>query len=202
MNMNRQFGAALPDAFRHSKYVVRRKILTLLGASFHVYDTVGQVVLFSHQKAFKLKEDIRVYTDEQKTTELLTIQARQVLDFSAAYDVIDATSGTKVGALRRRGWKSLLRDAWILLDPMDREIGSIVEDSAVLALIRRTLTNLIPQSYTVTVEGSVVAEFKQNFNPFLLKLTLDFQNDVSGRLDRRLGLAAAILLCAIEGRQN
>lgn len=42
----------------------------------------------------------------------------------------------------------------------------------------------------------------QNFNPFTLRYELDFSADVMGKLDRRLGIAMAVLLCAIEGRQN
>jgi hypothetical protein len=47
-----------------------------------------------------------------------------------------------------------------------------------------------------------VLTFQQNFNPFLAKIDLDFSSDVNGLLDRRLGIAAAILLCAIEGKQS
>ena len=42
--------------------------------------------------------------------ELLSIQARQIIDFSAAYDVYDGSTGSKVGALKRKGMKSILRD--------------------------------------------------------------------------------------------
>jgi hypothetical protein len=34
------------------------------------------------------------------------------------------------------------------------------------------------------------------------KIAIDFRHDTGGRLDRRLGLAAAVLMCAIEGRQG
>ncbi|NIA15532.1 MAG: hypothetical protein GWP08_15830 [Nitrospiraceae bacterium] len=54
-------------------------------------------------------------------TELLCIQARSILDFSAAYDVVDSTTGEKAGALKRKGLKSILRDAWIIMDADDRE---------------------------------------------------------------------------------
>jgi hypothetical protein len=50
--------------------------------------------------------------------------------------------------------------------------------------------------------GATVATYQQNFNPFVKKLTIDFTMDPQGRLDRRLGLAAAALLSAIEGRQG
>ena len=52
------------------------------------------------------------------------------------------------------------------------------------------------------VGGATVATFQQNYNPFVRKLMVDFTMDPYGRLDRRLGLAAATLLSAIEGRQS
>lgn len=190
------------DRFAHQTYLVRRKILKLLGGAFHIYDPTGAVVFYSQLKAFKLKEDIRLYTGEDMQTEVLLIQARQILDIAATYDVIDPSSNEKVGALRRKGLKSILRDEWTFLDSSDREIGLLTEDSMALALVRRFLTNLIPQKYSAQIDGTPVCTFKQNFNPFVLKITVDFSPDFSGLLDKRLGIAAAVLLCAIEGRQQ
>jgi hypothetical protein len=192
----------LTDIYRQTTYTIRRKVLKLLGGAFHLYDAQEHVVGYSQMKAFKLKEDIRLYTGEDMQTELLTIQARQILDFSAAYDVIDARTQTKVGAFKRRGWKSFLQDEWVIMNPQDHDIGTIKEDSLLLAVVRRFLTNLVPQSFQGEVSGISVCTFKQHFNPFVLKMTLDFAVDRSALLDRRLGLAAAILLCAIEGRQS
>ncbi len=194
----------MDDRFGFATYVIRRKFWKFFGAAFHIYDPHDNVVFYSKQKAFKLKEDIRVYSSEEMTEEVLSIKARQIIDFSAAYDVVDPRTNEKVGALKRKGWSSFVRDEWTFMDPGDREIGIIQEDSMTLALIRRFLTNLIPQAYEARLNGSpnLVARFKQNFNPFVLKITLDFSSDLDRKLDRRLGLAAAILLCAIEGRQG
>ncbi len=186
----------------HSQYTVRRKVFQFLGASFHVYDPNGQVVMFSKMKAFKLKEDIRVYDGEAMTNELLIIQARQVLDISATYDVTDAQSGEKIGALKRQGLKSILKDEWILLDANGRELGKIKEESTALALIRRFVFGLIPQTYNMDIGGVPVGTMKQNFNPFVTKIDIDFSPDTQNKLDKRLGMAAAILMCAIEGKQN
>ncbi len=188
--------------FEHNQYTVRRKVMQLLGASFHVYDPTGQVVMFSKLKAFKLKEDIRIYTGEDMQTELISIQARQVLDVSATYDVTDAATGQKVGALKRQGLKSILKDEWTILDTADKPIGTIKEDSIWLALIRRFVMGLIPQTYNVDIGGTPVATMKQNINPFVTKITIDFSPDTGGLFDKRLGMAAAILMCAIEGKQN
>jgi len=47
-----------------------------------------------------------------------------------------------------------------------------------------------------------VFEFHRNFNPFVSKMELDFSKDRTGALDRRVGIAAAILLVALEGKQQ
>jgi hypothetical protein len=47
-----------------------------------------------------------------------------------------------------------------------------------------------------------VADLKQNFNLFRYELNLDFSMDVARTLDRRLGIAAGILLAAVEGKQS
>jgi hypothetical protein len=104
--------------------------------------------------------------------------------------------------MRRRGFKSMVQDEWAILDPKDREIGLVQEDSLPLALIRRFFMNLVPQSWNASVGGAPVAVYAQHFNPFILKITVDFTADVTRSLDRRLGIAIAVLLNAIEGRQQ
>lgn len=188
--------------FDHSRYLLRRKVLRLLGGAFHVYGPDGEVVLYSEQKALRLREDIRLYSDETRAVELLAIRARQVLDFAAAYDVVDAQRGEAVGALRRRGLKSLVRDEWVILDAGGGLLGTIREESLGLALLRRFVTAVLPQAFCAEIGGQVVARYRQRFNPFVQKIDIDFTPDVGQRLDRRLGLAAAVLLCAIEGRQR
>ncbi len=188
---------------KDSKYLVRRKVIKLLGAAFHVYDSNGSLAFYSKLKAFKLKEDIRLYTGEDMQQEVLVIKARQILDIGATYDVFDSATGEKVGALRRKGLKSIFfKDEWLILDANDQEIGVIKEDSTVLALIRRMIISIIPQRYDCTINGSTVCTFQQNFNPFVRKLAVDFTPDQSNLLDKRVGLAAALLLGAIEGRQQ
>jgi len=192
----------ISSVFRHNSYLVRRKIFTLFGAEFHIYDPSGQVAFYSKQKAFKLKEDIRVYTGEDMQAEVLEIHARNIIDISATYDVIDPSSKTKVGALRRKGIKSMLRDEWLILGREDVEIGVIREDRMLLAAIRRFACNLVPQKYHGYVDGRLACVFNQNFNPFVMKIHLDYSMDTRNLLDRRLGIAAAILLCAIEGKES
>jgi len=188
--------------FQYPNYLLKRQAIALTG-KFRVYDPMGNLVLFSEQKMFRLREDIRVYSDENKTQEVLAIKARQIVDFSAAYDVMDAAYNQKVGTLRRKGLSSILRDEWQVLDVNDNVVGKLFEDSVALALLRRLLLgSLLPQNYDMTFGETRVADLRQNFNPFRYELNLDFSMDLNRLLDRRLGIAAGILLAAVEGKQS
>jgi len=192
----------MSNGFQDSHYLVRKKVFKIFGEAFHIYNSQGELAFYVKQKAFKLKEDIRLFTSDDMTEEVLLIQARSVIDFSATYDIIDPRSGQLIGALRRKGMKSILKDEWLILDTQDREIGRIVEDSMTLAVIRRFLSNLVPQTFYGTIDQSNVLIFKQRFNPFIQKIELDFSVDSENLLDRRIGIAASVLMSAIESRQQ
>ena len=184
-----------------NRYVIRRKVLTIFGQKFHVYDGHGKLLGYSQQKAFKLKEDIRFYSDETMANEKLLIMARQVIDFAAAYDVVNGETKEKIGACRRKGWKSIMRDSWEILDNNDQVIAKVQEDSMLMATLRRFLSNLIPQHFHVTNNaGALQADLRVRFNPFVYKMEVEV--DPEATVDRALLLAVGILIAAIEGRQQ
>ena len=184
-----------------TQFTIRRKILTLLGAKFHIYNAEGGLIGYCKQKAFKLKEDIRIYTDESMNEERIAINARSMLDVAAAYDVKESATESRIGTLKRMGWKSLLRDEWVVLDPSEREIGKIVEDSSALALLRRFVTNVIPQTFHLKDQtGRDLAELRTHFNPFVHRMTVTVYDDCP--INPYLVLSAGVLMIAIEGRQQ
>jgi uncharacterized protein YxjI len=185
-----------------TEYTIRRKVFTLLGGKFHIYNRDGELVGFSKQKAFKLKEDIRVFTDESMEQPLLAIAARSIIDFSACYDVSDSKTGQKIGALRRKGFASLIRDEWEMLDAQDNPISKLREDSTSMALVRRfvPMGNLIPQKFVLGDETNQYAEMRTHFNPFVHRMTVTINADCP--FPPLLVLASAVLLVAIEGRQK
>jgi hypothetical protein len=192
---------AAEPALSEDRYVLKRQLLKLFGGGFKIFDANGEQVLQANQKAFRLKEDIRLLGGPGLHQEVIGVFARHIIDFSAAYDVVDLTNNTKLGALRRKGFHSLVRDEWDLLDAHDGPIGSVMEDSVALGLIRRFATSLIPQNYDIMVGGHKVVDLRQNFNPFNYHLHIDFLVPAS-QFDRRIGLAAAVLIATIEGRQQ
>lgn len=202
--MSASHHGTVPYAYAQSVYQVKRKALSLTGRKSRIYDASGNLLFYCERAMFKLKEDIRIYGDEAKQNEMLAIRARSVLDFGATYDVTDSKTGQTIGALRRKGMKSIVRDEWLVLGAGDQEVGRLQEDNAVVAMMRRVVdlvSLIVPQSYTVEMHGQVVGTMRQNWNPLTLHYTIDLSSDTRGLLDRRLAVAAAILLLNIEGRQ-
>src|SRR5688572_15484173 len=130
-----------------SIFEFRKQFFKLAGGAFRVYDTNQRLLLFSEQKAFKIREDIRVYSDESKSNEVMSIRTQKVLDISPTFDVVEMPSGEKAGSIKRKGLKSILKDEWEIYDPNGLLIGKVEEDSPLLAILRRFLTNLIALKY-------------------------------------------------------
>lgn len=186
--------------FQQDSFVARQKIFSL-APCFCIHDHLGNALAFLRKKIFTWKDDVRVFTDETQSLELLRIKARRIIDWGAAFDVTDSINHQKVGALKRRGWKSVVRKEWTILDANDHEIGKISEDSMLLAFVRRFLTALLPQTYIFEIGGQQVGTVTQNWNLFAPKMFVDFTGDPGKQMDRRLAVAAVVLLMAVEGRQ-
>ena len=193
------------NLFQHETFTARRQVFKLFGAAFHLYAPDGRLLAYSKQKAFKLKEDIRVFADEAMTHELLLIQADRIIDFSAAYKITDSETGESIGTLRRKGWSSMFRDSWEILDPDGALRGKVLEDSGWKAMARRLIdlvAVLLPQTFLIQVDGRTVGTVRQNFDFFAKKYFVDLTHDADGALPRPLAIATVVLLLAIEGRQS
>ncbi|MFB6373131.1 MAG: hypothetical protein ABEN55_08455, partial [Bradymonadaceae bacterium] len=84
--------------FSGTHFYAKEKFLSFLSPKFYIYGPDEQNLrFFVKQKAFKLKEAIRIFADEDMTDEQLRIEARNVMDFSGTYDV-ETPEGEHVGA--------------------------------------------------------------------------------------------------------
>ena len=197
----------------HEHFTIRRKILKFFGAAFHVYDDKGELVAFCKQKAFRLREDIRLYTDESLSEEFLSLRTRQVIDFGATYDVA-LPNEQVIASLRRKGLKStFLRDSWLVYGPQVGEdanttaqpVAILQEDSAGLGFLRRSVdlaSLIIPQKFHLeTPDGRSIATLRTHFNPFVYRLSIAIHEEHPD-LDELAVLATGCLIAAIEGRQN
>ena len=190
-------GEFMSQLFAMDRYYIQTKFWRLLGNAFWFKDLNDQVIAYSKQKAFKLKEDIVLYSDETCTQPLRSIKARSIIDFGATYDIVDMTTGENLGAAQLKGLKSIIKDTWKILDANGNEYAEFVEDSN--ALLRRFIS-LIPAKYHFSVQGQHDIMMNQRFNPFIKKT--DVLIPQGHPLDRRVIAAVALLSSAIEGRKG
>ena len=185
------------------RFTANKAIFSFMGPAFRIYGPEGNLRFYVKQKAFRLKEEINVFADENQSELKLVIKARSWGDFSGTYDVTDAETTEVVGAAKREGLKSMLRDSWLLYNGTT-QIAKAQEDSMLMALIRRFLfKGWIPQTFNVEgMNGEKLGFIKQRFNPFRLTYDVNFESSEATALDPRLGVGFVVLLLAIEGRQN
>lgn len=190
----------------HEQYTIRRKFFKIFGAAFHVYDEHGSVIGYCKQKAFRLREDIKLYTGEDMSDMLLSLNTQSIIDFGATYTVT-LPDGTALGSLRRKGMKSsFVRDEWLLFDNTNQEIARVRETGTIAPIARRYIESaavFLPQRYEV-IRGrdqTVIAHLRQHFNPFIFRLGVALL-DEDDEIDDLLILGVSCLIAAIEGRQE
>lgn len=118
----------------HFPLTLRMKLMAL-APQFYVSDKSNRPIAYIKQKLFKLKEDIRVFTDEQQTRLLYSIKADRIIDFNASYSLSDAQTGQALGALRRKGMRSLWKAAYEVHDEDGQPLYFISEESAFMRLL-------------------------------------------------------------------
>ncbi len=106
----------------------RFKISTLAN-DFTATDAKGNVLAYVRQKMFKLKEEIIIYNNESKSEINYKIRADRWIDFSAAYAFFDS-DGTSFGKIARKGWRSIWKAKYELIDENEKIQYHITEENA------------------------------------------------------------------------
>lgn len=177
-----------------------------LSNDFTAMDANGRSVAFVKQKLFKLKEDISIYSDESKTELLYKIKADRWIDWSAAYSISYA-DGTELGKIARKGWRSLWKAKYLLIDQHQKEQFTVEEENGWVK-VWDGLLNEIPilgmltgyffnPSYAVTnLNGRKVVRLKKQASFFGRKFEITKLDTIDNDDDERvmLGLMMMILL--------
>ena len=103
--------------------------ISTLANDFTAKDATGNVIAYVRQKMFKFKEDISIYSDESKSKEIYKIKADRWLDFSAAYSLLDE-NGKEFGKIVRKGWRSIWKTNYELIDQFETSQYIIREENA------------------------------------------------------------------------
>ena len=107
---------------------IRFKLIALAPRMF-VTDAAGNNVLFVSQKVLALKEDIQIYRDESRAQEIYRIKADRVLDFSTTYHFTDSSSSRSLGAIKSKGWRSIWKATYEVVDANGTQSHRIEEDN-------------------------------------------------------------------------
>jgi hypothetical protein len=179
-----------------SHYVIRRKFWSVFERVFRVFTGDGQLIMYIQHPLMKLREEFTVYADEAKTRPLLQVKSRQVIAINFSYDVSDAQTGQLLGSVQKKGLRSIVRDKFLILDPLGAEIGYAEEQGA--ALLRR-LFPILTSKHAIFVGGQQVAFIRQRFRWFTKEFTVDTQ---PSSVDPRFVLAVALLALIAEARRE
>jgi hypothetical protein len=200
------------DPQAHDRFVISQRFrpivnqyeVSTLGAD---EKSPGDPVCFVEQKRMKLKEDLRAFTDESKTTEVFRIKAQQVWDPRARYDVTDP-GGQQIGQLAKVFGRSLLRSTWRIYDAGGDEVGWAQERSVLVALFRRVVSWIpfvgdfafpIPYHFDYHTGEERIGGMERILG-VRDRYRLDVSGDTDHTIDRRVALALAVGLDALQAR--
>jgi uncharacterized protein YxjI len=201
------------DVHAHDRFVLRQRFRPVINQyEFSVPNERGdgEPFCFVEQKRFKFKEDIRFFADESKQQELLRILARQRFDPRARYDVT-TPDGAKVGEIQKAFTKSLLRSTYVLYDRNGEEVARARERSVAVALFRRVVGFIpyvggfadflpIPYDFEFFRGERQLGVHRRRRWRWRDIYDLDFTPDAQRSLDRRLILAIAVGMDALQAR--
>lgn len=180
--------------------------ISTLANDFTATDTNGKTVAYVKQKMFKLKEDITIYDNDRKTEINYKIKADKWIDFSTAYSITNK-SGTELGKIARKGWASLWKAEYDLVDQHQKLQYKIREENGWVKVMDGLLGQipvigaftgyLFNPSYKVTdLKDQTVARLKKEPSFFGRKFEVskvaNFDEDDDERIV--LGLMMMVLL--------
>jgi hypothetical protein len=177
-------------AFSRDRFAVRASRLAFVSRKFRFYDEGGNQIAFIKLNDYRVLSSIDVLDGEGQQT-ILWIRER-VSRWPVTYDLFDAASADKIGALQYRPWKSLFREEWLILDACGCEIGRLREMSLTVAFLHHFLI-LVPIKYGFYTGDNLVGTCRQNANPLMPRITFRFTVG-SAKLDRRLASVLAVPL--------
>jgi hypothetical protein len=198
------------ERFQHDAFFVDQLIRPI--ANLYRISTLGSdgaspgdPVAFVRQKKLAIREDIRFFADEREQEELFRIKARQIFEVGGRYDVT-TPAGERIGILEKVFGISIVRSTWKVFDAAEQQVALTQEKSVPMAVLRR-LIDFVPYGevvpivfqFTILMDGREVGELRRPIglrDRYILRLSGDHER----RIDRRLAIALAVALDALQSR--
>jgi hypothetical protein len=149
------------------------------------------------------RRHVTIFRDESRRQVVLRVLQDQRIALLVRTYTVTTPDGAVLARLAKSYPHNVFRKRWTVTAPDGRLTAVAVEDSVVLSLLRRVLgtffgllrTNFVFQ----TPEGDTLGEFNRKFT-LLDRYALDLTDDADRRLDRRVAVAAGIMLDTGERR--
>jgi hypothetical protein len=149
------------------------------------------------------RRHVVVYRDDSRREILLRVLQDQRVAVLVRTYTVTLGDGTTLARLGKSYVHNIVRKRWTIADADDRLLALAVEESIVLSILRRVLGSLFGLLRTnfvfVRPDGEVLGEFNRKFT-VLDRYVLDLTGDEERALDRRIAVAAAIMLDTGERR--
>ena len=178
--------------------------ISTLANDFKATDASGKTIAYVRQKMFKLKEDIQIFSDESRTKENYRIKADKWLDFSTAYSFYDERN-TNFGKVVRKGWRSIWKAQYQIIDESKKHQYSISEENAWVKVLDSLLGEIpvlgmftgyvFNPSYIVeNMNGKPIIELKKQASFFGRKFELTKLGELDADDDDRVMLSLMMMI--------
>lgn len=185
--------------------------ISTISNDFTARDAQGKVIAYVRQKMFKLKEDIEVFEDDSRTQVNYNIKADKWIDFSTAYSFTDNT-GKELGKVARKGWASLWKANYDIIDQHQKPQYKIREENAwvkvadgvlgqipILSIFTGYLFN--PSYVVLDSKEQIVVRLKKEASFFGRKFTISQVKPTDADDDHRITLSL-MMLVLLERRRG
>jgi hypothetical protein len=164
---------------------------------------LGIVTFVIVSMSVRPRRHVTVYRDESRRAPLLRVLQDQRVALLVRTYTVTLPDGTPLARLRKNYAHNVLRKRWSIAAPEGPLLALAVEDSVVLSLLRRVLGTFFGFLRTnflfLGPGGDVLGEFNRKFT-LLDRYVLDLTADPDRTFDRRLALAAGVMLDTGERR--
>ncbi len=180
------------ELFAQTRYQIQHQ-LGLLKEKFKVQDETGNPMMWVTTPSISLKKEFHVYSDEAGTQEVLSIKTHKLMEIAETWDVSDPVTQQSIGTIKAEPLKSVVAPNWKILNSSGQEIAVVAENTAE-RLENTVVGGLVPRKFAVTTNGATLGQYNQSYTGLVMHFDMDFSSDAQHTLDRRLGLAAGVIV--------
>lgn len=163
--------------------------IATLSNDFTAKDANGNVIAYTRQKKWRLKEHVEIYENSNRKNVLFEIKASNWLDFNTSY-AISERNGRDLGKVSRKGIHSLWRARYHVIDADKNDNYIITEENPFIKFIDETLGEIPilgfftgyffnPSYIAKDNNGKVILRLKKNPSFFGRKFSLNKVNEIS-----------------------